>query len=85
MLKAFGERGKEFDEAKALISTKCGPPQTISKDGRHSKAIWKFPATLKDKEAMVIIVWNNPSGEGVHVTYRNEGMKSSGEGDEKDL
>jgi hypothetical protein len=85
VLKSCGERGKEFDEAKALISTRYGPPQTISKEGRHSKAIWKFPATLKEKEAIVIIVWNNPGGEGVHVTYRNEGMKSGGKGDEKEL
>jgi hypothetical protein len=85
LLKSFGDRGKQYDEMRDLIGSKYGPPTSSSRDGGHSRTVWKFPATLKEKDACVIILWNNPRGEGIHITYRNETMKAGDEDDSAGL
>ncbi len=82
VLKAFADRSKEFDAAKSLLAQKYGQPGSTSKKGKDSKAIWKFPADLKNKDAEVIVLWNNPNEGGVKITYRNESMKAGDASDE---
>lgn len=82
VLKAFGERSKEFDEVKAMLTQKYGLPVSSSRKGKDSKAIWKFPADLKNKETEIIVLWNNPREGGLKITYRNESMKVGDTSDE---
>ncbi len=76
VLKAFGERPREFEAIKTLLIQKYGQPTTTSKKGKDVKALWKFPSDAKNKDAEIIVLWNNPNEGGVKITYRNESMRT---------